>query len=141
MNAFKVVQNLNSNRSNVSIHLFLHLNIVSYNLFMIFSKLIEYFLTSLTISSATWWFLISSINWFTVSFDHLRFINFMLFLTRFWRFSALIIKTFKSCHALFWWTADEYYTQILTFRTNSTAKFFKQLCYCNIKSRIVLNLW
>ena len=120
---------------------FLHLNIINCNLFMIFSKLIEYFLMSLTISFATWWFLIPSINWFIVSFNHFRFINFMLFLTCSWYFFALIIKIFKSCHALLWWTADEYYAQILTSYMNSTAKFFKQLCCCNIRSRIVLNLW
>ena len=108
---------------------------------MIFSKLIKYFLTSLIISFATWWSLISSINWFIVSFDHFRFINLMLSLIRFWRFFALIIKIFKSCYVLFWWAADEYYAQVLTFCTNSTAKFFKQLCCCNIRSCIVLNFW
>ena len=117
------------------------LNTVNCNLFMIFSKLIKYFLTSLTISFTTWWSLTSSINWFIVSFNHFRFINLMLFLTRFWHFSALVIKTSKFCHALFWWAADEYCAQILISRTNSTAKFFKQLCYCNIKSYIALNLW
>ena len=140
MNALEVVQNINSNCSNASIHFFLYLNIVSYNLFMIFSRLIKYFLINLTISFATWWFLISSINWFIVSSDHLRFIDFMLFLIRSWHFFALIIKSFKSCHILFWWAVDEYYTQILTSRTNSTAKFFKQLCCCNIRSCIILNL-
>ena len=102
VSAFEVVQNVNSNRSNVSIHFFLYLNIVSCNLFMSFSKLIEYSLTSLTVSFATWWSLISSINWFIVSSDHFRFINFMLFLIRFWRFFALIIKIFKFCHVPFW---------------------------------------
>ena len=140
MSVLKIVQDVNSSCSNVLIHFFLHLSTISCNLFMIFSKLIKYFLMSLTTSFTTWWFLISSINWFIVSFNHLCFINFMLFLIRFWHFSALIIKAFKSCYALFWWTADEYCAQILTSCTNSTVKFFKQLYCCNIKSRIVLNL-
>ena len=130
-----------SSCSNASIHFFLYQSIVSCNLFTIFSELIEYFLMSLTISFAIWWSLISNINWFIVSSDHLRFINFMLSLARSWRFSALISKTFKFCHALFWWAADGYYAQILTSRTNSTAKFFKRLYCYNIRFRTVLNLW
>ena len=141
MSVFKVVQDVNSNRSNALIHFFLHLNIVSYNLFMIFSRLIKYSLMSLTISFAIWWFLTLNINRFTVSYDHFHFINFIFFLTCFWRFFALIVKIFKFCYALFWWAVDEYCTQILISRTNSIAKFFKRLCYCNIKSRIALNIW
>ena len=140
MSVFEVVQDVNSSRSNALIHFFLYLNIINCNLFIIFSKLIEYFLMNLMFSFATWWSLISSINWFIVLFDHLCFINLIFFLTRSWHFFALIVKTFKSCHALFWWTVDRYYAQILTSRTKSTAKFFKRLYCCNIRSCIALNL-
>ena len=139
MNMFEVVQNINNSRSNASIHIFFYLNIVNCNLFMIFSRLIKYFLMNLMISFVTWWFLILSINWFIVSSDHLRFIDFIFLLIHFWDFFILIVKIFKFCYIWFWWAADEHYTQILTSRTNSTAKSFKQLCYYNIRSPIVLN--
>ena len=121
--------------------IFLCLTPISCNLFITSSKLIKYFLMSLTISFATWWFLISRINWFIVWFDRFRFIDFMLSLTRSWRFFALIFKIFRFYYALFWWTVNEYCVQILTSRMNSIVKFFKGLYCYRIRFCIILNLW
>ena len=141
MNAFEVVQNIYSSCSNFSIYLFLIFkydqlqsfhNIFEINkiFFDVFNDLVR----NMMISDFKHQLIV-------VSFDHFRFIDFMFLLIHSWRFFALIIKTFKSCHALFWWVVNEYCAQVLIFCMNSTAKFFKLLYYYKIKSCIVLNLW
>ena len=141
MNAFKVVQNISSSRSNVPTHLFFTFKYCQLQSFYDLFEIGRIFFDELD-------GLIR--NMMIFNFEHQlihRFIwsssfhKFYVFLIRFWRFFALIIKTFKSCYVLFWWTANEYCAQILISRTNSVAKFFKRLCYCNIRSRIALNLW